>query len=121
MIPLIPVQAIALIHLARKTQRVAIVPSWQDDTHYGDAIISMSLLFDLEGYREKVRPLKLAFGWEEPDAPRTRQTGTLVVEWKDVKELDEDQATTVTDTIGCYKGPNNCKNQLRFAHPLSRT
>ena len=49
--------AIALIHLARRTQRVAIVPSWQDDTHYGKSVISMSLLFDLQGFRERVSPL----------------------------------------------------------------
>lgn len=47
--------AIALIHVARRSQRVAIVPSWQDELHYGESIISMSLLFDLQGFRKRVR------------------------------------------------------------------
>ncbi|KAL8284015.1 hypothetical protein RQP46_005128 [Phenoliferia psychrophenolica] len=94
--------AIALIHLARRTQRVAIVPSWQDDLHYDDSIISMSLLFDLQGFRER--------------------TGTLVVEWADVKAVDPHQKETEVDKIGCYKGPNNFLNGRGFpSHNIQQT
>ncbi|KAK4704717.1 hypothetical protein P7C70_g1493, partial [Phenoliferia sp. Uapishka_3] len=93
--------AIALIHLARRTQRVAIVPSWQDDTHYGDAVVSMGLLFDLQGYREK--------------------TGTLLVDFADVKEIDPDHKTTETDLIGCFKGANGFMNGVSFpAHNIQQ-
>ncbi|KAM0753553.1 hypothetical protein T439DRAFT_322451 [Meredithblackwellia eburnea MCA 4105] len=86
--------AIALIHLARRTQRVAIIPSWQDDLHYGDEVISMSLLFDIQGYREK--------------------TGSLVLEWTDVKAIDKTGANTEADVVGCYKGSNNFLSGVSF-------
>lgn len=43
--------ALSLLYLSELTQRVAIIPSWRDQDHYGDAMIKMSDLFDLEKYR----------------------------------------------------------------------
>lgn len=37
------------------------------------------------------------------------QTGSLVLEWTDLKELDEDQENSAADTLGCYKGANGCE------------
>lgn len=106
--------AIALIQLARRTQRVAIIPSWQDDLHYGGEVISMSLLFDLQGYREKVRKAQdgtLGALWDaKADNAPLAQTGTLVLEWADIKQVDATQTETERDRIGCYKGANNCQS-----------
>ncbi|ORY63678.1 hypothetical protein BCR35DRAFT_334785 [Leucosporidium creatinivorum] len=75
--------AFALLYLAQQTQRIAILPSWHDEGHYGDSIIPMSLLFDLEGLREA--------------------TGLLFVELDDVKPQDPHHVNTTMDEIGCYR------------------
>jgi len=49
--------ALSLMYLSQLTQRVAIIPSWRDGDHYGDAMIKMSELFDLEKYRKQTGAL----------------------------------------------------------------
>ncbi|GAA5914983.1 O-fucosyltransferase family protein [Sporobolomyces salmoneus] len=72
--------AFSLLHLAQQTQRIAIVPSiWKDGDHYGTSSVRMGDLFDLEKFR--------------------LQTGTLFVEWSDVKDYRSRQAKQ--DDIGC--------------------
>lgn len=46
--------AMPLLHLAQLTNRVAIIPSWHDEGHYGSSIIRMSEIFDLERFRNEV-------------------------------------------------------------------
>ncbi|GAA6027547.1 hypothetical protein JCM8097_007916 [Rhodosporidiobolus ruineniae] len=78
--------ALSLLYLAHLTQRVAVIPSWRDWDHYGDSMITMDLLFDMDKFRE--------------------ETGALFVNWDDVKPLDRVHAVTKRDQIGCYMGGN---------------
>ncbi|GAA6023432.1 hypothetical protein JCM11491_005581 [Sporobolomyces phaffii] len=75
--------AFSLLHLARETQRIAIIPSvWRDGDHYGSSTVRMSDLFDMERFR--------------------RDTGTLFVEWSDVKPFDTKEGSDLKhDEIGC--------------------
>ncbi|GAA5959874.1 hypothetical protein JCM3765_000629 [Sporobolomyces pararoseus] len=94
--------ALSLMYLAQLTQRVAIIPSWRDQDHYGEAMIRMSDLFDLEKYRN--------------------QTGALFVEWDDVKPLDRTHEKTDSDEIGCVMGNNPFEGGRSFwEHNLAQT
>ena len=74
--------AFSLIYLAQETQRVAIVPSvWYDGEHYGTSSVRMGDLFDLEKFR--------------------KQTGTLFVEWSDVKDYESKRVKAKKDELGC--------------------
>lgn len=53
--------ALSLMYLAQLTQRVAIIPSWRDSDHYGEAMIRMSDLFDLDKYRQQTGALFVEF------------------------------------------------------------
>ncbi|ORY63677.1 hypothetical protein BCR35DRAFT_334784 [Leucosporidium creatinivorum] len=86
--------AFSLLYLALQTQRIAILPSWQDLGHYGESIIPMSLLFDLEGLRET--------------------GGLLFVEMHDVKPHDPRHVNTTADEIGCYRASPWFDNPLAF-------
>lgn len=57
-------------------------PSWRDDFHYGPSIARMSLLFDMDRYRN--------------------ETGALFVEWDDVKPSKAVEDTPVEE-LGCFK------------------
>ncbi|GAA5970808.1 hypothetical protein JCM11641_004462 [Rhodosporidiobolus odoratus] len=78
--------ALSLMYLAHMTQRVAIIPSWRDWDHYGDSMITIGLLFDMDKFRQ--------------------DTGALFVDWNEVKPLDRMHAYTKRDQIGCYMGNN---------------
>ncbi|GAA6024155.1 hypothetical protein JCM11491_001016 [Sporobolomyces phaffii] len=94
--------ALSLLYLAQLTQRVAIIPSWRDQDHYGDAMIRMSDLFDLEKYRNV--------------------TGSLFVEWDDVKPLDRNHEKTDSDEIGCVMGNNPFEGGRSFyEHNLAQS
>ncbi|GAA5928381.1 O-fucosyltransferase family protein [Sporobolomyces koalae] len=94
--------ALSLMYLAQLTQRVAIIPSWRDADHYGEAMIRMSDLFDLDKYRN--------------------ETGALFVEWDDVKPLDRSHEKTVRDEIGCVMGNNAFEGGRSFdEHNLAQT
>ncbi|GAA5934157.1 O-fucosyltransferase family protein [Sporobolomyces koalae] len=72
----------SLLHLAQQTQRVAIVPSvWRDRDHYGSSSVRFGDLFDLEKFR--------------------RRTGTLFVEWSDVKPFNLSSSRVKNDNVGC--------------------
>ncbi|KAM0753922.1 hypothetical protein T439DRAFT_322809 [Meredithblackwellia eburnea MCA 4105] len=75
--------ALSLLYLAGETQRIAIIPSWRDSLHYGDSVVKMSELFDLDGLR--------------------RTTGALFVEWDDVKPRDLVGNNTAVDQLGCFQ------------------
>ncbi|GAA5903775.1 hypothetical protein JCM6882_003415 [Rhodosporidiobolus microsporus] len=78
--------ALSLLYLGHLTQRVTILPSWRDWDHYGDSMITMGLLFDMERFRQ--------------------DTGALFVDWDEVKPLDRQHKKTQKDEIGCYMGNN---------------
>jgi hypothetical protein len=61
-------------------------PSFRDWDHYGDSMITLDLLYDMEKFR--------------------RERGALFVNWDDVKPLDRRHRNTDRDDIGCYMGPN---------------
>lgn len=61
-------------------------PSFRDWDHYGDSMITLDLLYDMEKFR--------------------RERGALFVNWDDVKPLDRRHRNTDRDEIGCYMGPN---------------
>lgn len=73
--------ALAALYLGRITQRIVVIPSWHDETHYGSSTIRMSLLFDMEKFR--------------------RETGILFVELDDVKFRGD--WVTKPDEIGCFR------------------
>ncbi|GAA5884480.1 hypothetical protein JCM16303_005101 [Sporobolomyces ruberrimus] len=74
--------AFSLLYLAQETQRIAIIPSiWRDTDHYGGSTVRMGDLFDLERFR--------------------KDTGTLFVEWSDVKPFRESPLSLKNDEIGC--------------------
>lgn len=57
-------------------------PSWRDDGHYGPVITRMSLLFNMDRFRN--------------------ETGSLFVEWDDVKPSKAVEETPVEE-LGCFK------------------
>ncbi|SCV69768.1 BQ2448_1162 [Microbotryum intermedium] len=72
-----------LLLLASMTSRIAILPSFNDEQHYGKGVImKMSLIYDLDRFREI--------------------TGILLVEQDDVKIRDPNRTLTKPDEIGCY-------------------
>ncbi|GAA5935583.1 hypothetical protein JCM10213_003624 [Rhodosporidiobolus nylandii] len=94
--------ALSLLYLAHMTQRVAILPSWRDWDHYGDSMITMGLLFDMDKFRQT--------------------TGALFVDWDEVKPLDRMHAFTKRDPIGCYMGGNAFEGGRSFdEHNLEET
>ncbi|GAA5825612.1 hypothetical protein JCM11251_000309 [Rhodosporidiobolus azoricus] len=78
--------ALSLLYLGHLTQRVTILPSWRDWDHYGDSMITIGLLFDMDKFRQ--------------------DTGALFVDWDEVKPLDRQHKKTGRDEIGCYMGNN---------------
>ncbi|GAA5870793.1 hypothetical protein JCM1840_006806 [Sporobolomyces johnsonii] len=93
---------LSLMYLAQQTQRIAILPSWRDADHYGDSMIKMGLLFDMEKYRQ--------------------ESGALFVDWDEVKPLDRNHANTDRDAIGCYMGNNAFEGGRSFdEHNLEQT
>ncbi|GAA6058617.1 hypothetical protein JCM10212_004028 [Sporobolomyces blumeae] len=75
--------AISQLYLGQQTQRISIFPSiWRDGEHYGTSAVRPSDLFDMERFRQ--------------------ETGTLFVEWSDVKPFDRTFSLVKEDDIGCY-------------------
>ncbi|GAA5849462.1 hypothetical protein JCM8547_000460 [Rhodosporidiobolus lusitaniae] len=94
--------ALSLLYLAHFTQRIAIIPSWRDWDHYGDSMITIGLLFDMDKFRQ--------------------ETGALFVDWDEVKPLDRVHAFTKRDPIGCYMGNNAFEGGRSFdEHNLEET
>ncbi|GAA6007852.1 hypothetical protein JCM10207_004899 [Rhodosporidiobolus poonsookiae] len=94
--------ALSLLYLAHRTQRVAILPSWRDWDHYGDSMVTIGQLFDMDKFRQS--------------------TGALFVDWDEVKPLDRKHKKTKRDPIGCYMGPNSFEYGRSFdEHNLDET
>ncbi|GAA5997767.1 O-fucosyltransferase family protein [Rhodotorula paludigena] len=94
--------ALSLLYLAHLTQRVAIIPSFRDWDHYGDSMITLDLLFDMEKFRQ--------------------ERGALFVYWDEVKPLDRQHKRTQRDAIGCYMGNNAFEGGRSFdEHNLDQT
>ncbi|GAA5969789.1 hypothetical protein JCM21900_003206 [Sporobolomyces salmonicolor] len=90
---------LSLIYLAQESQRIAIIPSvWRDGEHYGSSKVRMSDLFDMERFRA--------------------DTGTLFVEWSDVKPFDSAPSRMKTDEVGCYFANNGFAGGASFGDYL---
>ncbi|KAG0666890.1 hypothetical protein C6P46_003600 [Rhodotorula mucilaginosa] len=86
--------AFSLLYLAQLTQRVAILPSFGNEFHYGNSMITLGHLYDMDRFR--------------------RERGALFVDWVDVKPLDPGHNLTETDDIGCYMGNNEFEAGTSF-------
>jgi hypothetical protein len=76
------VSAASQISLGAQADPSPSSPSWRDDGHYGPVVARMSLLFDMERFRN--------------------ETGALFVEWDDVKPSKAVEETPVEE-LGCFK------------------
>lgn len=77
-------------------------PSFRDWDHYGDSMITLDLLFDMEKFRQ--------------------ERGALFVYWDEVKPLDRQHKRTQRDAIGCYMGNNAFEGGRSFdEHNLDQT
>ncbi|GAA5877286.1 hypothetical protein JCM3774_001625 [Rhodotorula dairenensis] len=86
--------AFSLLYLAQLTQRIAILPSFGDEFHYGDSVITLGHLYDMDKFR--------------------RERGALFVNWEDVKPLDRQHTLTEADDVGCYMGNNEFESGTSF-------
>lgn len=84
--PEIPLRLYSTVSAGHADHNLMCSPSFRDWDHYGDSMITLDLLYDMEKFR--------------------RERGALFVNWDDVKPLDRNHKHTERDEIGCYMGPN---------------
>ncbi|SCZ95955.1 BZ3500_MvSof-1268-A1-R1_Chr8-1g09907 [Microbotryum saponariae] len=86
-----------LLFLASTTSRIAVIPSFNDEHHYkADVIVKMSMLYDLERFRQI--------------------TGILFVEQDDVKVRDPKHTLTQEGHLGCYVSNWSFDQGLSYGH-----
>ncbi|SCV67052.1 BQ2448_5698 [Microbotryum intermedium] len=115
-----------LLFLASMTSRIAIVPSFNDEHHYGaDVIVRMSMLYDLERFRQIVSAwpnivtrlqVRSSSGLGPTFHATIRPGSFLFVEQDDVKIRDPKHTLTQEDDVGCYISNWSFDQGLSYGH-----